>query len=167
MRAFALLLLLCPLHVFAADDSAEHVVATLWRAMSNEAGGQADAAALRRIFHPEAVVFGGRYRDGVPSLRRSSGDEFLKAFDGVQAKGFHECEVHRAMQAYDRFAVAYSVVESREDPSSAQADFVGVNSVQLYRDGTQWQVLSLYYHVEAKDTPIPLDGGTSGVCIGG
>ena len=165
MRALLLLLLVFPLHAFA-DDSAEHTVATLWRAMSNDAGGKADTASLRRIFHAEAVVFGGRYKDGVPSLRRSSGDDFLKAFDGVQQKGFHECEVHRVMQAYDRFAVAYSVVESRADPSSEEPDFVGVNSVQLYRNGTQWQVLSLYYHVEAKDTPIPLGGGTSGVCIG-
>lgn len=47
-----------------------------------------------------------------------------------------------------------------------RADFVGVNSIQLYRDADRWTVLSLYYHVERDGVPVPLDGGRTGRCIG-
>ncbi|MEG3788922.1 hypothetical protein V1318_02185 [Lysobacter sp. CCNWLW3] len=165
MRCLLLSILLLPVCAGAAEATPDQVVSTLWRASSNEAGGSADLAALQRLFHEDAVVFGGRYKDGAASVRRWSGADFLKHYQGIREQGFHECEVARVLHAYDRFAVAYSVVESRADKSAVKPDFVGVNSVQLYKTGSQWQVLSLYYHVEKPGLPIPLDGGRSGKCI--
>lgn len=164
-HALAALLLSLPLAASATETTPTDAMSALWRAMSHPAGGSADTATLARLLHPEAVVFGGRYRDGVPGLRRTSGADFLAANEGVRENGFFECEVARTLQVYDRFAVAYSVVESRSERDAAVADFVGVNSVQLYRTGEQWQVVSLYYHVEAPGQPVPLDGGRTGVCL--
>ncbi|KRA20755.1 hypothetical protein [Lysobacter sp. Root604] len=166
MRSLLLTALLLPWCACAAEATPEQAVSTLWRASSNEAGGSADLTALERLFHADAVVFGGRYKDGAPVVRRWSAADFLKNFQGVRKQGFHECEVARVVHTYDRFAVAYSVVESRADKRAARPDFVGVNSVQLYKVGTQWQVLSLYYHVEKQGLPIPTDAGRSGQCIG-
>lgn len=165
MRSLLLSLLLVPLGASAAESTPEEAVSTLWSALSNDPGASADLAALKRIFHEDAVVFGGRYKDGVPVVRRSTAEDFLKPYERVGEKGFYECEVSRVMQTYDRFAVAYSIVESRTDKAAATADFVGVNSVQLYKEGSQWKVLSLYYHVERQGLPIPLGGGQSGKCI--
>lgn len=166
MRHLLTVLLMLPLGASAAEATPDKAVSALWRALSNEPGGRADAAALARIFHEDAVIFGGRYKEGSPVLRRTSGAEFLKAYGPVQEKGFHECEVARTLHVYDRFAVAYSVVESRADKASPGADFVGVNSVQLYKVDAQWKIVSLYYHVERPGVPIPLDGGKSGKCLG-
>lgn len=165
MRSLLLTALLLPLSAVATEATPEAAMSALWRASSNDAGGSADLATLERLFHADAVVFGGRYKDGGPVVRRWSGADFLKTFQGAREQGFHECEVARTLHTYDRFAVAYSVVESRADPNAPHADFVGVNSVQLYRVGTQWQVLSLYYHVEKPGLPIPIEGGRSGQCI--
>ncbi|RDZ26168.1 nuclear transport factor 2 family protein [Lysobacter silvisoli] len=157
--------MLMPLQAAAAESTPQAAVAALWRASSNAPGGSADSATLRRLFHPEAVVFGGRYKDGQPALKRSSGEAFLKNFEQPSDKGFYECEVVRTVHTYDRFATAYSVVESRADPTAAKPDFVGVNSVQLYREGDQWRVLSLYYHVEKPGLAIDLGGGQPGKCL--
>ena len=165
MRSLTLLLLLLPLHALAAADTADEAVSALWRALSNEAGASADADALARLFHEDAVIFGARYKDGAPVLRRAFREEFLKHYGKPAAQGFHECEVSRVMQAYDRFAVAYSVVESRADKAAVAADVVGVNSVQLYKVDGAWKIVSLHYHVEAPDLPVPLGGGRSGRCI--
>lgn len=165
MRSLLLSLLLAPFCASAAEDTPGEAVSTLWNALSNDPGASADLAALKRIFHEDAVIFGGRYKEGVPVVRRTTADDFLKPYERAGEKGFYECEVSRIMQAYDRFAVAYSVVESRTDKSAATPDFVGVNSVQLYKVGSQWQVLSLYYHVEKQGLPIPLGKGRSGKCI--
>ncbi|NUO74608.1 MAG: nuclear transport factor 2 family protein [Lysobacter sp.] len=166
MRLLLLSVLLLPLCASAGETTPEQAVSALWRASSIEAGGRADLAVLQRLFHPDAVVFGGHYKQGAPSLRRWTGAEFLKNYQGVQERGFHECEVARTVHRYDGFAAVYSVVESRADPQAPKPDFVGVNSIQLYRDGAQWRVLSLYYHVEKAGLPIGIEGGRSGQCIG-
>jgi hypothetical protein len=165
MQRLLLLLLLVSNCASAVESTPEAAISALWSALSNEPGSSADLATLKRIFHEDAVIFGGRYKAGAPSVRRSSVEEFLRPYESAREKGFHECEVSRIVQTYDRFAVVYSVVESRADKSATSPDFVGVNSIQLYKVGSQWRILSLYYHVEKQGLPIPLGGGSSGKCI--
>ncbi len=165
MRHLLLLLLMLPLCASAAESNPEAAVSSLWRAMSNAPGTAADLATLKRLFHDEGVVFGGRYTDGAPVVKRTAARDFLKLFETAGEKGFYECETTRTIHTYDRFAVAYSVVESRTDKAAVAPDFVGVNSVQLYQVGSEWKILSLYYHVEKQGQPIPLDSGRQGKCI--
>lgn len=165
MRRLLLLLLLVPLCASAVEHTPDEAVSALWRALSNDPGTRADLVALKRIFHDDAVIFGGSYKDDVPIVRRSTARDFLKPYERVGEKGFYECEISRVMQTYDHFAVAYSIVESRTDQTATAPDFVGVNSIQLYKVGSQWKILSLYYHVEKQGLPIPLDGGRSGKCV--
>ncbi len=152
-----------PLHALAQDSSPEATVSALWQAMANEPGGQADADTLRRILHPDAVIFGGRH-DGLVPVRRWTAEEFLAPFSRSSEKGFFECEIHRVVHRHGRFASVYSVVESRSERDAAKPDFTGVNALNLVRDGEQWQVLSLYYYVEDPGLPIP-SSGTSGRCL--
>ncbi len=160
-----LLLMLVPAGAEATEQTPEAAVSALWRALSNEPGARADVATLERLFHADAVVFGGSYRDGNPVLQRKAATEFLTPYRKVSDKGFHECEIARVVQAYDRFATVYSVVESRAQPDAPKPDFVGVNSIQLYQVGSEWKILSLYYHVGKEGLPIPLEGGRSGACM--
>jgi hypothetical protein len=115
MRTLLLLILSIPLAASAVESTPEEAVSALWRALSNDPGKSADLAALRRIFHEDAVIFGGQYKEDSPIVRRSEVEDFLKLYERAEEKGFYECEVSRFIQTYDRFAVAYSVVESRAD----------------------------------------------------
>ncbi len=165
MRSLLLSLLLFPLCASAIESTPEAAVSALWRALSNAPGATADVATLKRLFHDDGVVYGGRYKDGAPVIKRTAAPDFLKPFERAGDKGFYECETTRTIHSYDNFAVAYSVVESRTNKSAPAPDFVGVNSVQLYKVGSQWKILSLYYHVEKPGLPVPLDGGRQGNCI--
>lgn len=145
-------------------DGPQRAVSALWRTMSHAPGVAVDVPALRALFHPRAVVFGSRPREGRPSLRRTEIEAFLGAFAEADANGFHECEIARTVEAHGRFATVTSVVESRTDPTTAGPDFTGVNSLQLYRDDAGWTIISLYYHVGPETSTIA-HGGTSGVCL--
>lgn len=150
----------------AADSSGpERTVSALWRAMSHDAGAAADAATLRAIFHPDAVIFGSRLREGRPSLKRTSAGDFLRASGAIGESAFHECEIARSIEAHDRFATVYSVVESRTDATARTPDFTGVNSLQLYREDDGWKIVSLYYHVGPAEAPIPGAAERSGRCL--
>jgi hypothetical protein len=109
--------------LLAAPATPEQAVATLWRALSHEAGQPGDETALRAILHPDAMVYGARYRDGAAALSVARGSDFAAGIGRVGGKGFHECEVAREVRQYDRFAAVYSVVESRTERAAPKADF--------------------------------------------
>lgn len=148
----------------AAATSPEAAAATLWRSLSHPPGVAADVGALSELFHADGVVIGARYRADIPTLSIAKGADFIAGMRQARPTGFHECEVAREVLQYDRFATVYSVVESRTDPGT-KADFVGVNSIQLYRGDHGWKIVSLYYQVEKPGLPVPLRGGRTGVCL--
>jgi len=148
-----------------AAATPEAASAALWRGLSHPPGVAADTGALSRLFHPDSVVIGARYRGDTPTLSVDKGSDFLARMRQARPTGFHECEVAREVKRHDRFATVYSVVESRTDPTAAKADFVGVNSIQLHLGEDGWKIVSLYYHVGKPDTPVPLDGGRTGICL--
>lgn len=149
-----------------AAATPEAASAALWRGLSHAPGVAADTEALGRLFHPNSVVIGARYRGDAPTLSVDKGSDFIARLRQVRPTGFYECEVTREVKRQDRFATVYSVVESRTDPKVAKADFVGVNSIGLHRGEDGWNIVSLYYHVGKPDAAVPLEGGRSGVCLG-
>lgn len=165
MRILLLALLLVPAPVWASESTPGEAVSALWKALSHDPGKGADAARLGRLFHQDAVIFGGRYKDGIPAMERTFAEKFLTSQGEAQQNGFYECEVSRVIETYDRFATIYSVVESRTSKEATNPDAVGVNSIQLYKVGAEWKILSLYYHLERDGNPVPLDKGVSGKCI--
>jgi len=167
MKAFALALILVPALCAAAAPTPELAVSALWRAISHDPGMAGDAAGLQALLHPDATVYGSRYRDGAAALSLTRGADFVAAIGRPAAKGFYECEVAREVRQYDRFATVYSVVESRRERGAAKADFTGVNSIQLFRDDAGWRIVSLYYQVEKPGLPIPLDNARPGACLEG
>jgi hypothetical protein len=146
-------------------EKPEQAVAAFWRALQNEPGKSSDSTTLNRLFHKDAIFFWLRERDGVASLTQSAASEYIQKISKPGEEGFYECEVKREVKVYDRFATVYSIVESRVDARAAQPKLTGINSIQLYKDVDEWKIISVYYHIEKKGYPIPLDGGVSGKCI--
>lgn len=162
-RCAVLLWLLCGACA-ATEPAPEQTVQKLWQALSHPPGVSADTQALQTLFHPQAMVFGSRYRQQQPELRISNAQDFVDSLQKVSEQGFYECEISRSIERQDRFAQVYSVVESRRDPKTASADFVGVNSIQLYQTDKGWQILSLYYHVDP-DLAARLSSANIGNCL--
>ncbi len=132
------------------DSQTQHLdmaVSSMWRAMSHAPGVAADVAALKPLFHPDAVVAGARPGG---ALSQQSGSAFLQSLQQSRPKGFYECEIGREVRRYGQFATVLSLVESRPDPAQKQADFTGINSLQWYFDGDKWQLIALYYYLEQK-----------------
>lgn len=114
----------------------------------------------------QGLYCGSLISQGNPFFTRTSAADFIAAQGRPRSNPFYECEVAREVKTYDRFATVYSVVESRSDKNAVKPNFLGVNSIQLYKFGDEWKIIALYYHVEAPGLPISLEGGISGVCLG-
>lgn len=152
-------------HGPAPADSPAAAAALLWKSLSSDPGQSPDVDQLRALFRDDAVVFGAIDRKAKPGLSVTRAVDFIAFQNRPKPTGFYECEVTRSVREYGRFATVYSVVESRKDRASPNADFVGVNSMQMYKDAAGWKILSLYYYVGPQAQAVPLDGGKPGVCL--
>ncbi|MDF2179209.1 nuclear transport factor 2 family protein [Aliiglaciecola sp. CAU 1673] len=142
---------------------AQAISAKFWQALSHEPDAAADVKTLRQLFHPQAQVFGSTPDPKAMSVRAV--EEFLQAVAKPKEKGFYECEIAREVRQYGPFATLYSLVESRRESDQREAEFVGINSLQLrWLDG-RWQILSLHYQLELPDMPLTFAGAVSGQCL--
>jgi hypothetical protein len=70
-------------------------------------------------------------------------------------EGFYEMEVARRTEQFGRIAHVWSTYESRHDPAEPQPFMRGINSIQLFHDGTRWWIVNIYWQHESAQDPVP------------
>lgn len=86
-----------------------------------------------------------------------SHQQFVDASDPILVKdGFYESEIHRATQRFGNIAHVFSTYESR-NRSDGPVIARGINSVELFWDGTRWWIASAIWDDERPDNPIPAE----------
>ena len=89
------------------------------------------------------------------SARTLSPEEYIaRATAAFEKDGFYESESSRRMERYGNIAQAFSTYESRHE-STGEPFARGINSFQLFFDGTRWWVVTIFWQAETADTPIP------------
>jgi hypothetical protein len=80
---------------------------------------------------------------------------YVNAVDkGLTERGFYETEIHRVTQRFGNTVHVYSTYESREvanGPVTAR----GINSIELFHDGTRWWIMYAQWQEETPNQPIP------------
>ena len=95
-------------------------------------------------------------KDGKPVAHVMSHQEFVDRSDGMSKEGFDEREIHRVTKRFGNIAHVFSTYESRKVAGGPVTDR-GVNSLELYWDGTRGWIASAIWDEERKDNPIPKD----------
>jgi hypothetical protein len=147
----------------ASMDAILHAV---YDVISGPVGQARDWDRFRSLFLPEArLVSTGRDAAGVPRYRVLTPSEYATTSGpSLERIGFMEKEIARRTETFGNIAHAFSTYESaftgqNGQPGSAR----GINSIQLFNDGSRWWVLSIFWDSERPDNPIPqkyLSGGT-------
>jgi hypothetical protein len=92
---------------------------------------------------------------GRPVARIRSHQEFVDSSDGdMVANGFDEREVHRVTQRFGNIAHVFSTYETRR---TAQGPITGrgINSIELFWDGSRWWIAGAIWDDETPGHPIP------------
>ena len=96
-------------------------------------------------------------KSGKPVPHIASHQQFVDAADPSLVKdGFYESEIHRATQRFGNIAHIFSTYESRNRPDGPVIAR-GINSIELFWDGTRWWIASAIWDDERPDNPIPAD----------
>ena len=97
----------------------------------------------------------GIRKDGSIVAKVMSHDEYVNRVNRYFVRnGFFENEIHRETTTFGNIVNIISTYESRHEINGEVIDR-GVNSIQLFYDGTRWWIASAIWDSERKDNPIP------------
>jgi len=163
--AFAALALLAlataPLGAQDADpadvSSIDGIVAAVYDVISGPAGQARDWDRWRSLFADGArLIPVGRAQDGSVRHRVMTPEDYATGSGPIlERDGFFEQEIGRVQESFGQIAHLFSSYESRRSPDDARPFARGINSFQLFNDGTRWWVVSIMWDSERPGNPIP------------
>ena len=83
-------------------------------------------------------------------------DAYIERVEPIFAKaGFYETEVARRTEQFGQIAHVWSTYESRHSRDEPRPFMRGINSFQLFHDGSRWWIVNIYWQHETEAHPIP------------
>lgn len=141
-------------------ESLDAIIAATYDVISGPAGKKRDWDRERSLFisgaHliPTAVEAGRNDVDLAPQILDIEG--YIARVEPLfERQGFYEKEIARHVEQFGHIAHVWSTYESRHDPSDAEPFMRGINSIQLFNDGSRWWIVSIYWQHESALQPLP------------
>ena len=140
--------------------SIDALIKALYETISGPAGQPRQWERDRALHHPRALLIPTRQLDG------SGPEAQVMDFDGFEASrtpffeknDFYEIEIGRSEFRFGSIAQVLSAYEARKSPGGELLRR-GINSLQLYFDGSRWWILSCVWDSERAENPIPKELG--------
>ena len=141
-------------------ESIGAILAAAYDVISGPAGKKRDWDRERSLFYPgarlipTATVPGKTNVDLAPLVLDVEG--YIARVEPIfEKEGFYEKEVARRVDQFGQIAHVWSTYESRHGPSEPEPFMRGINSIQLFNDGSRWWILSIYWQHESAQHPLP------------
>ncbi len=127
--------------------SIDGIIRALYEVISGPSGEKRDWDRFRSLFLPGALLIPAVARNGEkPVTQVLDVEAYIRRTDPFFAKeGFWESEKERKLEVSGNLAHALSTYESRHE-KSGQPFQTGVNSIQLFSDGTRWWVVTVLWN---------------------
>lgn len=137
--------------------SLDAILAALYDVISGPAGKKRDWDRFRSLFVAGArLIPTGAGQDGKARIRTMNPDEYATATGSrLEQSGFFEKEIARTAETYGNVTQAFSTYESRHMAGDAKPFARGINSIQLFNDGSRWWVVTIYWDSERPGNEIP------------
>ena len=145
--------------VAKAEDvkSVDAIVHALYDVISGPIGQKRDWDRFRSLFASGArLIPTGRDPAGKPRLLTWTADDYVITAGGnLEKNGFFEREISRTSDQYGKVVHVFSSYESRRLAADEKPFARGINSIQLFDDGTRWWIVSVLWEQESAANPIP------------
>jgi len=140
-------------------SSPDAILAALYDVISGPAGQKRDWERFRSLFLPGArLIPAGPLRAGLKSPRVLTPDDYVAAASvSLEKNGFYEREFSRRSERFGAILHAFSTYESRHAAQDAAPFARGINSIQLYGDGTRWWIVTVLWQAETAELHLPAE----------
>ena len=136
-------------------SSPDAIMAAVYNVISGPAGQKRDWDRMNSLFYPGArLIHTTKKEGGLGVATLSVQDWFDHASTYFEKNGFWEKEVARHTEKWANIYHAFSTYESRHDAKDAAPFARGINSFQLFYDGTRWWIITIYWQQESPENPL-------------
>lgn len=137
--------------------SLDAIVTALYDVISGPAGQARDWNRFRSLFISGARLIPTAHPANAPAVTRVMTPEQYaeRAATGLTRSGFFEREIGRTTDQFGAVTHIFSAYESKRAASDPKPFQRGINSIQLFNDGTRWYVVTIFWDGERPDNPIP------------
>jgi hypothetical protein len=152
--------------VFAVDSiapdpkdvgSVDGIIKALYDVISGPAGQKRNWDRMRTLFLPEArLISTGLRPDGKSGRRVMSVEDYINSSGPyLEKNGFFEREIGRKTDQFGGIVHVFSAYDSKRTEADEKPFMRGINSIQLWNDGSRWWVVNVFWQNETQQTPIP------------
>jgi len=133
------------------------ILKSLYDVISGPAGQKRDWDRFRSLFYDQArLIPATRPAEGPPRARVLDVEGYVtRASGNMSSNGFYEKEIARRVDQFGSIAQVFSTYESRHAADDAKPFARGINSIQLYYDGTRYWIITIFWDAERADNPLP------------
>jgi hypothetical protein len=137
--------------------SPDAIIAAVYDVISGPAGPR-DWDRFNSLFAPGArliPISAKKDGSGFGSFVMSPQDYVDRGGAYFLKSGFVEREAFRKTERFANIIQIFSTYESRHDAKDEKPFTRGINSFQLYNDGTRWWVVTIMWQEESAENPLP------------
>lgn len=138
-------------------ESIDSIIKATYDVISGPKNQARNWERFRALFYEGArLIPTGKGSDGVFRARVDGPDGYIDRSEPFLVNnGFFEQEIARRSEVFGNIAHVFSTYEGRRSLDDEQPFLRGINSFQLFNDGTRWWVMTIYWMAESDDSPIP------------
>jgi hypothetical protein len=137
--------------------SPDTILAAVYEVISGAAGQERDWDRMRSFFYPGAQLIrtAVKKEGGLTAAFLTPEDYIVRAGSYFKNNSFFEREVARRSERWSSIMQVFSTYESRHDAKDPAPFARGINSFQLFFDGTRWWIMTICWAEETPQTPLP------------
>ncbi|MEQ9400698.1 MAG: hypothetical protein RJQ04_16155 [Longimicrobiales bacterium] len=144
----------------AASDVAtvDGIIAALYDVISGPAGEARDWDRFLGLFIPEGarLIPSGVNAQGVAGYQIWTPQEYVeRAGASLEQNGFFEREIGRASDTFGNVVHVFSAYDSKRTAQDPEPFARGINSIQLFHDGSRYWIVSIFWNAERPGLTIP------------
>lgn len=158
------LLYLLPVFIFSvraqspyqADvQSVDAIIRALYGVISGGPGEARDWERFKFLFASDArLIPTVKNQQGQLTLRPLSPEQYVELFSSRIPTGFYERELHRVTEQFGTVTHLFSTYETR-DTADGPVTNRGINSIQLFYDGTRYYIVTIFWCAESMGFTLP------------
>ena len=135
-------------------SSIDGIIRAFYETISGPKGQPRQWGRDRTLYMPTVNFIGMSERDGKIRAGIMTHQQYVNAVNGpFTSEGFHESEINRVVKRFGNVAHVFSTYEFTNDDKSEKGR--GVNSIELYWDGSRWWIAFASWDEERPGNPIP------------
>ena len=138
-------------------QSIDSIIKAMYETISGPAGQPRQWDRDRALHHPDARLIPTRPIGGAggPEAQVMDFDGFVASRTPYfETNDFYEIEIARQEFRFGSIAHVLSAYEARKSPEGELLRR-GINSLQLFYDGTRWWIISCLWDNEREENPLP------------